>query len=141
MNLKPINEVPEIESLQEGDKILVNSNGLAKQIAASKVGGRGGGMGTIYGTVQMLDETISSAMLVAYADKEMTKPMTYAEGLTMLESGMRLYAYAEQFGGWVQIIPMLAAGQPDQMMLMAQMGDGGIAIVFSDTPGLSGEEG
>lgn len=39
MNLKPINEVPEIESLQEGDKILVNSNGTAKQIAARKVGG------------------------------------------------------------------------------------------------------
>lgn len=39
MNLKPINEVPEIESLQEGDKILINSNGAAKQVAASKVGG------------------------------------------------------------------------------------------------------
>lgn len=41
MNLKPINEVPEIDSLQEGDKILVNSNGLATQIAAEKVGGGG----------------------------------------------------------------------------------------------------
>lgn len=37
MNFRPINEVPEIEALTEGDKLLVNSNGTARQIDAEKV--------------------------------------------------------------------------------------------------------
>ncbi|MBP3427125.1 MAG: hypothetical protein J6M47_02550 [Clostridia bacterium] len=37
MNFRPINEVPEIEALNEGDKLLVNSNGTARQIDAEKV--------------------------------------------------------------------------------------------------------
>ena len=37
INFKPINEVPEIEALNEGDKLLVNSNGTARQIDAEKV--------------------------------------------------------------------------------------------------------
>lgn len=93
MNLKPINEVPEIESLQEGDKILVNSNGAAKQIAAEKIGGSGSGVGTIYGEITPVNESNESFVMVAYADKEMNTPMTYEEGRAVFESAMRLGVY------------------------------------------------
>ena len=41
INFKKITEVTEITELSEGDKLIVNSNGAAKQIDASKIGGGG----------------------------------------------------------------------------------------------------
>lgn len=148
MNLKPINDVPEIESLQEGDKILVNSNGLAKQIAAEKVGGSGGGMGTFYGEPAPGPDN-SGLMFTAYSDKELTVPMTYAEGKEMVENGgMRLCMSAALMGdvnGWMYVIPAMVIPIDEQYMIMGSIAMGAdvseLWIVFSDTPGISGEEG
>lgn len=144
MNLKPINEVPEVEALQEGDKILINSNGAAMQIAASKVGGSGGGVGAIYGAIQMDDN--GDAFITAYADKEMTVSMTYAEGKAMAESGMRLCVDMTATGtdGWMYLFP-IALPIDLAKAIQSTISVGGdaldIMILFTDTLGFSSEEG
>lgn len=145
MNLKPINEVPEVETLQEGDKILINSNGAAKQIAANKLGG-GGGMGTIYGELSPTDDGV---LFVAHADKELTVPMTYAEGKAMIEhGGVRICLDGSVMGmedTWMYIVPAMIAPNDVQCLALGSIALGTEAselwIIFSDTPGISSEEG
>lgn len=74
--LKPINNLPIAESVSAGDKILINSGGVAKQIDASLVGGSGSGGTVIY--AQIMDA--SFGVVTAYKDAELTQIMTYAEG-------------------------------------------------------------
>ena len=80
--LKPINTLPVAESVSEGDKILINSGGVAKQIDASLVGG-GGGMTAIYAKPAVDNETA----VMAYKDADYTQQMTYAEGKKAFENG------------------------------------------------------
>lgn len=81
--LKPINNLPVAESISEGDKILINSSGVAKQIDASLVGGGGGGMTVIY--AKYADE--NEVTVMAYKDADYTQQMTYAEGKKAFENG------------------------------------------------------
>ena len=80
--LKPINTLPVAEAISEGDKILINSSGVAKQIDASIVGG-GGGMTAIYAKPAVDNETA----VMAYKDADYTQQMTYAEGKKAFENG------------------------------------------------------
>jgi hypothetical protein len=93
INLRPISELPEVESISDGDKLLLNSNGEAKLIDASKVGGSGGG-GTIYVEMIEVDETFDNAAFVCYADAEHTQQLTYEEGKKLLIAGAGVYGYA-----------------------------------------------
>lgn len=135
MNLKPINEVPEVEALQEGDKILINSGGAAMQIAAEKVGGSGGGITTIYGALGTMGEGVFVA--TAYADKEMTKPLTFAEGKAILESGMRLALSMAELGvdSWAYLFPMVQPNEEAKAFaIVSPFADQDeIPLVFSDT--------
>lgn len=81
--LKPINNLPVAEAITEGDKLLINSGGMAKQIDASLVGGSGGGMTVIY--AKYADE--NGATVMAYKDADYTQQMTYAEGKKAFENG------------------------------------------------------
>lgn len=74
--LKPINNLPVAESVSEGDKILINNGGVAKQIDASLVGGGGSGGTVIY--AQIMNE--SFGVVFAYKDAGLTQWMTYEEG-------------------------------------------------------------
>ena len=80
--LKPIKNLPVAESVSEGDKILINSGGVAKQIDASLVGG-GGGMTVIY--AKPADD--NGVTVMAYKDADYTQQMTYAEGKKAFENG------------------------------------------------------
>lgn len=76
INVKPINEVPEIETLSDGDKLLVNNNGAAKQIDASKVGGSGGGTIIYCNPVTMDGET--TLIMSGHKDIERTEEKRYS---------------------------------------------------------------
>lgn len=134
MNFKPIGEVPEVQALAEGDKLLVNSGGMAKQIDASKVGGSGGGSAPVY--VQLGAELTEPVM--AYKDEAFTQPMTYDEGVAALLGGSMWVA--EYIGEWM--VSGLIAGVPNagaKMLMvmpgfMMAMGEGEmLTVVFSDT--------
>lgn len=86
-NFKPINEVPEVESISDGDKVLINSNGTAKQIDASKIGGGGGGGGTVYLNVLNITEDLSEMTVQCYADEELTQAIDYETGKKLFMSG------------------------------------------------------
>lgn len=87
INFKPINELPEIESVSAGDKLIVNSSGAAKQIDVSKVGGSGGSADIIYVDGSGFNPENQEFHAMAYADKDMTTPMTYAQGKAALLAG------------------------------------------------------
>ena len=74
--LKPINNLPVAESISKGDKILISSGGVVKQIDASLVGGGGSGGTVVY--AQIMDE--SFGVVTAYKDAEHTQMLTYEEG-------------------------------------------------------------
>lgn len=84
INFKPINEVPTIEALAEGDKVLVNSGGTAKQIDASLVGGSGGGT-----VIYIKDFTEGTDMMTGSPckDAELTQVMTTEELLAAFAAG------------------------------------------------------
>lgn len=84
INFKPINEVPTIEALAEGDKVLVNSGGTAKQIDASLVGGSGGGT-----VIYIKDFTEDTDMMAGSPckDAELTQVMTTEELLAAFAAG------------------------------------------------------
>ena len=86
INTKPIAEVPVIEELSEGDKLLVNSGGAAKQIDASKVGSGGGG-GVIYTRVTSDQVEGTQIACQAYADAEMTTLLSYEECKSIIYGG------------------------------------------------------
>ena len=123
LNFKKINEVPVVNKVQENDMLLLNSNGEAKQIPANKFstsgGGSGGGM--IYGYA--LDT--SPEAFQAFADAELTQPLTYAEGKTLLLGGAGIISGQE--GMAVRIQPLLVMPYDTQKAAHA-------SIVLGETP-------
>ena len=119
INVKPINEVPVIDALSEGDKLLVNSNGSAKQIDASKVGGSGGGGGVIiYGAiVGMEGETLNVSCHKSAARTE-SDVMTFVEFAELVSSGPMALAVSEDGVHEMYLIPMMLT--PDSETSMAQ---------------------
>lgn len=94
INFKPINELPEIESVSEGDKLLVNSGGTAKQIDASKFAesgsGSGGAAGVIYIDMSEQMEGEDGIMITtsgAFSDVSLSTPYTYEQGKALLLCG------------------------------------------------------
>lgn len=84
-NFKPINEVPEIDAVSDGDKLLVNSNGAAKQIDANKIGGSGGG--TIYGKLT----TATGNIVEVYADEDHNTQLAYEQAKQMFKGGAVIF--------------------------------------------------
>lgn len=120
INFKPINELPEIESVSAGDKLIVNSGGAAKQIDASKVGGSGGGSADIIyvdGSGFNLESQEFHAM--AYADKDMTTPMTYAQGKAALLAGNAIMMTGSGEEGETYMCPLMVQAVDDAKIAVA----------------------
>lgn len=136
INFKPINELPEIESVSAGDKLIVNSGGAAKQIDASKVGG-GSSADIIYVDASGLSEG-GMAQTVAYADKDMTIPMTYAQGKAALLAGNAIMMLGVDEG--MCMFPMMAQVMDSDKRVMTAVISGAASIqlilIFSDTEGV-----
>lgn len=142
INFKPINELPEIESVSEGDKLLVNSGGTAKQIDASKFAesGSGSGGGSAPAYLKSLDDEFADMpAYAAYKDEGMTQMMTYAEGLAAAKGGaMWALKLSEEdpmmYCAALTAAPMGYVGTKAIMLAFMMTGsDSGIVAVFSDT--------
>ena len=94
INFKPINEVPEITEISEGDKLLVSSGGEAKQIDAGMFAASGGASAEVI-HIAVEDMSAASVMASAYADAEMTQMMTYAQGKAALLAGNAIRMHNE----------------------------------------------
>lgn len=89
MNFRNVNELEELSKLGGGDKLIVNSNGVAKQISASAVGGSsggGGGGGIVYTDADLFTGE-TDIYTTAYADPEMTTKLTYDEAKKLFMGG------------------------------------------------------
>lgn len=126
INFKPINEIPEIEALEEGDKVLVNHQGMARLLDGSKVGGNGSGRGLIY-VYATGSGSSQQTVGTAYADLECTIPMTFEETVEKLMSGCFIYAlplpegYPPSYYTPAGFIPQEDAGTIIVMMMMGQL--------------------
>lgn len=141
INTKPITEVPVIEELSEGDKLLVNSGGAAKQIDASKVGGSGGGGGGIIYCLP-IDGTEDNIFVSCHKSAARTESdiMTFVEFEELVSSGPMALAISEDGVHEMYIIPMMLI--PDSETSMAQgmifmvQSVANINFIFSDSTGL-----
>lgn len=86
MNLRPFSNLPETDAIKEGDKVLVNQDGIAKQLDAGKIGGSGGG--TIYGE---LTTDTSGNIVVVYADEDHNTQLTYEQAKQMFKGGAVIF--------------------------------------------------
>lgn len=142
INLRPISELPEVESVSEGDKLLLNSNGEAKMIAASKVGGSGGGGGTVYLQAVEIAEDLSEGTIMCYADEALTQPIDYETGKKLFMAGAGTYGsitamgmtaficWSFSFIMWDVLAPKTGTG-----MYVTPAGAVGTAmLIFSDSP-------
>lgn len=135
LNFKKINEVPVVNEVKENDMLLLNSNGEAKQIPANKFstsgGGSGGGM--IYGYAP----DTSREAFQAFADAELTQPLTYAEGKTLLLGGAGIISGLE--GMQVRIQPLLVTHVDEQKVAQAVviLSDAASAVFISFSDSIS----
>ena len=121
INFKPINEVPVAEELAEGDTLLINSGGTAKQIDATKVGGSGGGT-IIYLKDYTPDESDGNATASPCLDAEMTQVMSTAELAATIASGpVVLYTDAMGVAAWMT--PFMSADMGNVWVSFLFMGD------------------
>lgn len=101
LNFRKVNDLEELSNLSGGDKLIVNSNGVAKQISASAVGGSGGGGGGIVYTDADLFSGEESMDITAYADPEMTTKLTYDEAKKLFMGGAIISApVPEEYKGY-----------------------------------------
>lgn len=131
MNLRPFVNLPETDAIREGDKVLVNQDGIAKQLDASKIGAGTGSRGlTIYVSLEELD----SAEIVnanAYADKELTTQMIYDE---VKEKAMGGVVICGSLGGITIIITPSQCILNDEIKVMMIVSDGvEKSLVFADS--------
>lgn len=142
VNIKPINDVPVVEEVTAGDKVLVNRSGAAVQIDASKVGGGGGAAGgVVYADIMgALNGESSTGFVQAFVDIEMTTPMDYATGKNILLGAGKL---AQDFsamsvpGAIAYVVPtaIIDAAEEKGMQAQVQMGPepAMLLITFSDS--------
>lgn len=123
LNFKKINELPVLNEVKENDMLLLNSNGEAKQIPANKFstsgGGSGGGM--IYGYAP--DTSLEAFQ--AFADAELTQPLTYEEGKTLLLGGAGMFSTTDE--AEVRIQPLL-------VMFIDELKVAQASILLGETP-------
>lgn len=92
INLRPVGETPEVEAISDGDKaLIVDANGMAKQIPANKLGGGGTGGGIVYMDADLFSGE-KQITATAYTDEALTQPMDYATGKKLLMGGAVLGA-------------------------------------------------
>lgn len=94
ISVRKFTDLPEAESIKDGDKVLINSDGEARQLAANKLGGGGGEI--IYLQVigdPTFDENgkLVNLQSYCYADEALQTQLTYAQGKNMLMHGATLY--------------------------------------------------
>lgn len=96
-NFKPITQVPEVFETAAGDKVLLNSSGVAKQIDVSKIGGSGG---TVYvdGTFPP-EDTSNQIAALAFADAEYSKKLNYETAKKLLIGGAAIHARTSEAYG------------------------------------------
>lgn len=132
--LKPINNLPVAEAISEGDMILINSGGVAKQIYVSLVGG-GGGMTVIY--AKNVDD--NGSIIRAYKDADYTQEMTYAEGKKAFENGAILQMVEAEMNVSLTVVMAMSLGEDVKAYKVFTAmnfltGDNeGTAVLFSDT--------
>lgn len=84
MNFKKITDIPVLEEILEGDMLVVNHDGSAAQINASKVGGRGeGNIGQIL-YVTFEPRTEGTRTVEVYSDESRETMMTFQQGKNAL---------------------------------------------------------
>lgn len=129
INFKPINEVPMIDEFSEGDTVLVNCGGTAKQIDASKVGGGGGGI--VYISSEFSGEMVYAP---AYADSELTTQLTYEQGIALCSGGALIEANMEGQVAWVTPLAAIPMADAKAIMCFCMVESIiQIALIFSDT--------
>lgn len=140
MNIKPINEVPFIENLTENDSVLVNSGGVAKQIAASKIGGSGGGGKPVYISIIEGDFSSESMVVKAFDDEALTSQLTFAEGVERFLGGSVLALKSETEGASVvvSITPLFSSNMNEMKISMCMVNMGNEAstamtVTYSDS--------
>ena len=133
LNFKKINEVPVVNEVQENDMLLLNSNGEAKQIPANKFstsgGGSGGGM--IYG----YDPVTSPEAFQAFADAELTQPLTYEEGKALLIGGAAVIVTTDATEARLQplVVMLIDAQKAAQASILLGETPSAVIISFSNT--------
>jgi hypothetical protein len=141
INTKPITEVPVIEELSEGDKLLVNSGGAAKQIDASKVGGSGGGGGGIIYCMPMggTEESLNVSCHKS-ASRNETDIMTFVEFAGLVSSGPVSLAISEDGVLELYLTPMMIMPNHETSTAMGMfLMNGDVVIMnllFPDSAGL-----
>lgn len=106
MNLRPFSDLPETDAINEGDKVLVNQDGMAKQLDANKIGGSGGG--TIYGK---LTTATSGNIVEVYADEDHNTQLAYEQAKQMFKGGAVIFGTVD---GVSAIITPLAVIPTDE---------------------------
>lgn len=92
INLRPVGELPEAESISDGDKaLLVDVNGVAKQIPASKLGGSGGGGHTIYAEATLDGTGGNNNLVYIYWDEAHSNAIKYDEAKQLFKSGVVIW--------------------------------------------------
>ena len=152
VNIKPINEVPVVEEVTAGDRVLVNRSGAAVQVPANALGGGSGGGGgaaggaaggAVYVDLQStMGEEGGEAIVQAFTDIEMTTPMDYETGKTiLLGAGKLSQDFSAVTPGAVAYFTPTGVMDIEEAKLMQAMvsldGTGfSFVIVFSDSIGL-----
>lgn len=135
LNFKKINEVPVVNEVQENDMLLLNSNGEAKQIPANKFstsgGGSGGGM--IYG----YDPTTAPEAFQAFADAELTQPLTYEEGKTLLLGGAGMIFTADETEARLQPLAVMLIDAQKAAQAVFLLGETPSAVFISFSNSIS----
>ena len=139
INFKPINELPEIESVSDGDKLLVNSGGMAKQIDASKFAGSGSGSGSggaagviyIDMSEQMEGEDgIMTTISGAFSDVSLSTPYTYEQGKALLLCGNAM-ACVEEGAVNMCLLPTMFVLDDDAHSAMVMVAIAGDVMQFA----------
>lgn len=132
INFKPVNELEEITKLAEGDKILVNSGGAARQIDVARVVLGGGGGSTLYADG---NEDITTRMSV-YADAELTQQLTYAQGVELMSGPFAIVMMVDGAVMGVIMPPMwMPSGNTNVIQLALSVAGQNVQplLIFSDS--------
>ena len=91
MNLKKINELPELSNLEATDKLVLNSNGEAKQASAETMAKHIAPLVKAGGAFQVYTEEVfdgDAGMYYMYKDAEHEEMFTYDEFVNLVRQGL-----------------------------------------------------